>query len=322
VFLVAFYEPEVLGEATRDLVSAGHPDLRFVSLLPGEAITPLLRAADPGVRELVVLDPAPELIASGEIRAVVTTDREAAAAALPEVSPSDIVTWSQAREMYRSWSDAQPHAPEIRFYGQFDPPVDKILYDTYFTGVRGGFFIEAGASDGVEENCCKAFEESLDWTGINVEPSPVNFELLQVARPGAINVRAALSDRDGSATFTNALHPERGARFGNGSLSHTEDHIEELVAGGCTFETFDVETVRYDTLLARHGIERVDLFVLDVEGHELSALRGMEGTHIWPQVFCVEFGNIGLESLCRKLEAWGYRFDFTAFNNAYFHRPL
>ena len=34
----------------------------------------------------------------------------------------------------------------MRFYGQFDPPVDKVLYDTYFTDVRGGVCIEAGVA--------------------------------------------------------------------------------------------------------------------------------------------------------------------------------
>lgn len=209
----------------------------------------------------------------------------------------------------------------MRFYGQFDPPVDKILYDTYFEDVRGGVFIEAGAANGVEESCCFALEESLGWTGINVEPSPANFELLEAARPSATNVRAALSDHDGVATFTNAIHPVRGGDFGNGSLSHVPAHIEELVANGCTFETFDVETVRYDTLLERCGVERVDLFVLDVEGHELSVLRGMEGTTAWPRVFCIEHGNIGLDGLKAILEPLDYVFDGVAFNNAYFSLP-
>jgi FkbM family methyltransferase len=209
----------------------------------------------------------------------------------------------------------------MRFYGQFDPPVDKILYHTYFADVRDGFFIEAGAADGVEESCCKAFEESLGWSGVNVEPSPFNYDLLQASRPAAINVRAALSDRDATATFTNALHPQRGARFGNGSLSHTPEHVNQLVSDGCTFETFDVETLRYDTLRERHGVTRVDLFVLDVEGHELSVLRGMQDTPVWPRVFCIEHGNIGLENIVALLEPAGYIFDGIAFNNAYFSLP-
>jgi FkbM family methyltransferase len=209
----------------------------------------------------------------------------------------------------------------MRFYGQFDPPVDKILFDNYFSGTRGGTFIEAGASDGVEESCCKAFEESLDWRGVNVEPSPFTYGLLCQNRPLAVNVRAALSDRNGTATFRNALHPVRGANFGNGSLSHTSAHVEELEASGCTFEEFEVETLTYPRLVERGRLDRLDLFVLDVEGHELPVLQGMRETQLWPRVFCVEFGNVGLDDLRALLEPQGYLLDGTAFNNAYFSQP-
>jgi FkbM family methyltransferase len=209
----------------------------------------------------------------------------------------------------------------MRFYGQFDPPVDKVLYDTYFTDVRGGVCIEAGAYDGELESCCKVFEEFLGWTGVNVEASPHNFKLLQARRPNAINVNAALSDVNGTATFNHAVHPVHGADFGNGSLGHTAEHMEDLLGQGCTFETYEVETMRYDTLLDRHGIEVVDLFVLDVEGHELSVLRGMEGTQRWPRVFCIEHGHIGADNLRGILEPVGYVFDGIADANAYFSLP-
>jgi hypothetical protein len=36
-----------------------------------------------------------------------------------------------------------------RFYGQFDPPVDRFLFERYFAGSkRPGVFIECGAFDG------------------------------------------------------------------------------------------------------------------------------------------------------------------------------
>ncbi len=314
--LIAFYEPEILLDAREQALPDG---VQLVSLLPGGEIAPSLETASPEVRDRVLVDPSPELLGSGAVRAILTRDFRRTAHAFPQINPGDIVTWPELEGACRRWGAAT--APEIRFYGQFDPPVDKILYDTYFKDVRDGVFIEAGAADGVEESCCKVFEEFLGWTGINVEPSPVNFEALQAARPNAINIRAALSDHDGSATFTNALHPVRGARFGNGSLGHTQRHIDELTGNGCTFETFEVQTIRYDTLLERHGLKHVDLFVLDVEGHELTVLRGMAGTTVWPRVFCIEHGNIGLENLRSMLERVGYGFDFVAFNNAYFSRP-
>jgi len=209
----------------------------------------------------------------------------------------------------------------MRFYGQFDPPVDKVLYDTYFTDVRGGVCIEAGAYDGELESCCKVFEEFMGWTGVNVEASPHNFRLLEARRPNAINVNAALSHVDGTATFNHAVHAEHGADFGNGSLGNTAEHMADLLGQGCTFETYEVETLRYDTLLDRHGIAEVDLFVLDVEGHELSVLRGMEGTERWPRVFCIEHGHIGADKLRQLLGPVGYVFDGIADANASFSLP-
>lgn len=209
----------------------------------------------------------------------------------------------------------------MRWYGQFDPPVDKILYDNYFAHTRGGVFLEAGANDGVEESCCKVFEEFMDWTGVNLEPSPVPFATLRGNRPGAVNLQLALSDRDGTATFRNALHPVRGAHFGNGSLGHTDAHVAELVDGGCTFEEFEVETLTYRSLLERIGLQRLDLFVLDVEGHELTVLERMRGARLWPRVFCVEVGNVGTDPIRSVLEPEGYVLDGIAFNNAYFSQP-
>jgi hypothetical protein len=58
--------------------------------------------------------------------------------------------------------------------------------------------------------------------------------------------------------------------------------------------------------------------VLDVEGHELTVLDAMEGTNIWPKVFCIEHGQIGTDGLRAILEPHGYAFDGVAFNNAYF----
>jgi hypothetical protein len=40
---------------------------------------------------------------------------------------------------------------------------------------RGGFFIEAGAHNGVEASNTLYLEKKLGWTGILVEPNPQTF---------------------------------------------------------------------------------------------------------------------------------------------------
>lgn len=210
----------------------------------------------------------------------------------------------------------------MQFYGQWDPPVDAVLYERYFTDRHNGICIEAGAYDGVEESSCKMFEESLGWTAVNCEPVPFIFNLLCANRPDALNLNVALSDRRSTGSFTQAVHPDRGHRFGNGSLSHAASHTDLLTAQGCTFDTFEVETITYAELVAALDLRRVDLLVLDVEGHEPAAIAGMAGCpdHLLPAVMCIEYPNTGLDVLSSLVDRLGYVLDGTSFNNAFYIR--
>ena len=82
----------------------------------------------------------------------------------------------------------------MKFYGQFDPPVDKVLYERYFKNLEEGVSIECGAFDGLTENCTKFFEDNLKWKTINIEPLPHIFDKLKVNRPRSVNLNLALSN--------------------------------------------------------------------------------------------------------------------------------
>jgi len=205
----------------------------------------------------------------------------------------------------------------MKFYGQWDPPVDKFLYDNYFKDKRNGICIECGALDGLLESSCKFFEETMGWTTINVEPVPPLYEMLCNNRPDSINVRAALSGQSGAAEFMHAIHPSLGRRFGNGSLAHTPTHKQSLIKDGCKFEKYDVDLITYPELLEIAEIKELDLFVLDVEGHELQVLDGMHGSKILPKVFCIEHGHLG-QQIDKYLSKLGYRFDKKSHNNSFY----
>lgn len=205
----------------------------------------------------------------------------------------------------------------MRFYGQWDPPVDKFLYDNYFKDKKGGTCIECGALDGLLESSCKFFEESMEWTTVNVEPVPPLYDMLCKNRPDSINIRAALSSRSGTAEFTHAIHPSLGKRFGNGSLAHTTAHKQSLINDGCKFEKYNVDLITYNELLELSGIKSLDLFVLDVEGHELQVLNGMHGAKLLPKVFCIEHGHTG-QQIDKHLTKLGYRLDKKSHNNSFY----
>ena len=98
-----------------------------------------------------------------------------------------------------------------KFYGQFNPPVDKFIFERYFPepNIRG-VFVECGAFDGVTECSCKFFEETLGWSGINIEPVPWVYEKLCLNRPDAKNFNLALSNHSGKSVFQAVKHPVLG----------------------------------------------------------------------------------------------------------------
>lgn len=209
----------------------------------------------------------------------------------------------------------------MKFYGQFDPPVDRFIFKRYFPdkGISG-VFVECGAFDGVMESSCKFFEETLGWRGFNFEPVPVLYDRLVVNRPLAVNIDCALSDKDGLSQFRHAIHPELGGHFGNGSIDHHPAHLADLQLRGCTFDEFKVRTTTWKKFIEDNKVDHVDLMVLDVEGHELSVLDGMKDCSVLPDVMCVEFGHIGLERLRCRMSSLGYVYDISSNGNAFFVR--
>lgn len=209
----------------------------------------------------------------------------------------------------------------FRFHGQFDPPVDRYLFERFFPDLRDGLALECGAFDGRIESSCLFFEETRDWRCVNVEAAPPIFARLQANRPGSVNICAALSDREGKARFRHAISPLCGDHFGNGSLSHHPEHQADLESRGCRFDEYEVRTMTYGQLLAETGIGRPDLFVLDVEGHELEVIAGMRDA-LLPSVLCVEHGHLGVERIRAALEGLPFRYDSSHEVNSFFVNEL
>lgn len=206
----------------------------------------------------------------------------------------------------------------MRFYGQFEPPVDKFLFERYFKDKRNGTSIECGAFDGQLESSCKFFEESMGWKSINIEASPPVFKNLIKNRPNSINHNVALSNSKGVANFTHVISPEMGENFGNGSLSHLDVHKKDLINHGCKFVNYQVDTITYAQLIEMIKIDKLDLMVLDVEGHELSVIEGMTNSTVLPDIFCIEHGHLGVERIKSALSKLPYKYDISLHVNSFF----
>lgn len=209
----------------------------------------------------------------------------------------------------------------MKFYGQFEHQVDRFIFERYFpdTNIRGTF-VECGAFDGQTECSCKFFEETMGWTAYNLEPVPWIFERLQANRPRSNNFNLGLSDKSGTASFQSVIHPRYGRQTTIGAIDHSPELKAALEADGCTFEPVDIQVLCWSDFIAKTGLKEIDLMVLDVEGHELAVLSGMQNSPVLPKVMCVEFGHAGFDDIRAVMNAMGYEYDTNSHANAFFIR--
>jgi FkbM family methyltransferase len=209
---------------------------------------------------------------------------------------------------------------ELKFYGQFTPPLDKVLYERYFSSLHNGTSIEAGAFDGITENTTYFFQKNMNWNTINIEPLPYMYEKLTSIRNTNrdINLNIALSDTNGNATITVYDLHHYGINNTNASLCHTENHRKALENMSYGKKEFTIQTKTYSTVIDELKIKKLDLFVLDVEGFEENVLRGMIGCAIIPKIFVIEHGHRHIsyfDDMIKNIHK-KYRLDHVSFVNS------
>ena len=118
------------------------------------------------------------------------------------------------------------------------------------------------------------------------------------------------------------ISPKYEENFGNGSLSHQPEHYAELISQGCRFVDYEVRTITYPDLIAEARISRLDLFVLDIEGHEAPAIESMRQGALLPRVLCVEHGHFGVEKTRDMLAGLPFRLDSVLHANSFFVNEL
>ena len=145
--------------------------------------------------------------------------------------------------------------------------------------LKNGFFIEAGANDGIAQSNTLYFEAQRGWSGLLVEPIPALAEQCRRNRPASIVENCALGAFAARGThvemrYCNLMSVVKGAMK---SPREEEQHIADGVE--CQLiRPYDltVPVFPLSDLLDRHGVTHVDLFSLDVEGYELPVLQGLD----------------------------------------------
>lgn len=154
-----------------------------------------------------------------------------------------------------------------------------------------GFFIEAGANDGVTQSNTLWFEKHRWWRGLLVEPIPELAAKCRTYRPRCIVENCALVPFDYSGTEI-ALQHYNLMSFVEGAFkteAEARQHAEAaLSCQRLTPVELRVPARTLTSILDQHRVRRIDLLSLDVEGYELSVLRGLDFDRHAPRYLLVE----------------------------------
>jgi FkbM family methyltransferase len=158
---------------------------------------------------------------------------------------------------------------------------------------RGGFFVEAGANDGLTQSNTYWFEAFRGWTGVLVEGLPGLAAACRRNRPRSRVVNAALV-ADATTTQvtmkTASLMSVVAGAFGSDEAER--QHLERGVAvqqlGPDSVHEVTVPARTLTSILEELSAPRIDLLSLDVEGYELQALAGLDLGRFAPRYILVE----------------------------------
>ena len=145
-------------------------------------------------------------------------------------------------------------------YSQFN--IDIYLVNL-FKDQPQGFFIEAGANDGVSQNNTFLLEKELHWKGMLIEPNPHAFSICSTHR-NCILENCALVPLDYKSDYIEG--------------DFEQSTFAESMMGGCSSihkKTTRAKACKLSDLLYKHNISKIDFFSIDVEGYEIEAMNGL-----------------------------------------------
>lgn len=185
---------------------------------------------------------------------------------------------------------------------------------------KGGFFVEFGATDGVNLSNTYLLEKSFEWSGILAEPGRNWHNTLRENRSCAIETRCVWSESGQEIVFSESSRPEYSGVSGQKdvtSLRYQEDVVE----------TYRVPTVSLLDLLEEHEApEIIDFLSVDTEGSELRILEAFDFNAYSFRVITVEHNfSSHREQIFKLLTTNGYsrvREELSIFDDWYIKREL
>ena len=172
-----------------------------------------------------------------------------------------------------------------------------VIIENIFRNENHGFYIDVGCQHPIKNNNTYHLYKK-GWQGINVDLDIDNINLFKTARPKDHNINVAVSSKIGEANlyFYHKKSPI------NTIDKKTSDYQKAKIS--------DIRKIKTETLnniinYSKFKNKKFNFLSIDVEGHELEVLKGLDLNKYKPDVIVVEF----LDLSTKKLEVKNLNID-------------
>lgn len=172
----------------------------------------------------------------------------------------------------------------FKSYSQYG---EDYLIWKYFEEKKEGLIIEIGAFDGIYFSTSKALED-LGWKSICIEPNPEMYNKLVSNRPHSICSNYVLIDNESQKESIFHIEP-----LGLYSGIHPNKNLEKIYADKeyeLKLNQIRLPASTLNKVLKNNNIieNQIDCITIDVEGNELSILKGFDLEYYQPKLLIIE----------------------------------
>lgn len=222
-------------------------------------------------------------------------------------------------QLLYSFKDQYTNDENIKFLGYCLANLEKTrsqnfqdiwaLYENDFK--MDGFFVEFGATNGIDGSNTFLLEKKFNWKGILAEPNPVWHQDLTKNRTATIVTDCVYTETGSTLEFVNAPDPTLSTIQGFGE---NDEHSHIRMQG----ETIKVNTISLGDLLSA-APKVIDYMSIDTEGSEHSILESYFTNHANEHIIkCISVEhNNDIEfrtQLHTLLTKYNYERKFTVFS--------
>ena len=159
-----------------------------------------------------------------------------------------------------------------------------------------GFYIECGSYDGVDQSNTLILERNKNWKGILIEASESSLERCKNNRSDKnifVNCILSSSENEDKILKGDFCEPD---------LMSSINGERRGVNGEC-----EVISKTITSVLKENDISEVDFFSLDVEGHELEVLKGLDFKYCSPKWIVIEIYTKDKDKIFDLMKSKNYK---------------